>query len=81
MIKSNMNPTVPEEKEEFPKLMVNDNGTHVLIILCNGEQKEKGTFEGTCVYSSANVNSVGRHSTNWVGFRDFDGEITLSNDK
>lgn len=62
-----------KESKPFPKLMIRLDG---LIILMKSER------EGTVINKIKNKKSVGYYSENWVysELKDFDGEITLSND-
>ena len=60
----------------YPKLMIEDReGIEALIILFTK------SGEGTVVYSENEDYPVGKHSDTWTNpyFRDFTGEITLSN--
>lgn len=67
IIKSKDIPSKP-----FPKLMISDKGTLVLFV---------STEVGTVIKSDSNY-KTGEHLDDWVMslFKDFDGEVTLSND-
>jgi len=68
-----MNIKINKEKSPkelpFPKLMIHSKGTIILAT---------APTIGTVISGGA-IHDPGYHSCDWLGFKDFDGEITLSN--
>lgn len=63
--------------DTFPKLMYNnDLGTTVVIIATGGNEE---AHVGTVVYSDSRNHAIGDSDEHWYDFKDFSGEITLSN--
>jgi hypothetical protein len=63
--------------DTYPKLMYNgDNGTTVVII---ATKQNEDSHTGTVVYSDSRNHAIGDSDDYWYEFKDFSGEITLSN--
>ena len=66
------------EAEVFPKLVVSETG-HTVVLATN---RTKNNLHGVCVWADPRGNNiVGDYLESWAPecFKDFNGEVTLSN--
>ena len=62
-----------KEEKPFPKLMISTNDRK-LIVLFTSES------EGTVVHKGNSVWLLGSHNNNWCHFKDYEGDVCLTND-